>query len=70
VVHVHEGRLGEGGPEVLVSRTGYSGELGYEVWCHPDDGPAVFDTVYEAGSDNGIALFGSTPSTSSGSRPG
>ena len=53
-----EGRLGDGGPEVLVSRTGYSGELGYEVWCHPDDGPAVFDVVYEAGEDQGIALFG------------
>ncbi len=53
-----EGRLGEDGPEVLVSRTGYSGELGYEVWCHPDDGPVVFDTVYEAGADKGIALFG------------
>ncbi len=53
-----EGRLGEDGPEVLVSRTGYSGELGYEVWCHPDDGPVVFDAVYEAGKDKGIALFG------------
>jgi aminomethyltransferase len=53
-----EGQLGEGGPEVLVSRTGYSGELGYEIWCHPDDGPAVFDTVFEAGADKGIGLLG------------
>lgn len=49
-----EGRLGEGGPDVLVSRTGYSGELGYEVWCHPDDGAVVFDTVFEAGGDIGL----------------
>ena len=30
------GRLG--GPHglpLLVSRTGYTGELGYELWCHP-----------------------------------
>jgi aminomethyltransferase len=53
-----EGQLGEGGPEVLVSRTGYSGELGYEVWCHPDDGPAVFDAVFAAGEDKGIGMLG------------
>lgn len=53
-----EGRLGENGPEVLVSRTGYSGELGYEIFCHPDDGEAVFDTVWDAGSDKGIGLLG------------
>jgi aminomethyltransferase len=53
-----EGQLGEGGPNVLVSRTGYSGELGYEVWCHPDDGPAVFDTVFGAGEAEGIGLLG------------
>ncbi len=53
-----EGTLGENGPDVLVSRTGYSGELGYEIFCHPDDGPTVFDTVYEAGSDKSIGLLG------------
>ena len=29
-----------GGPQgipIVVSRTGYTGELGYEVWCHPRD---------------------------------
>jgi aminomethyltransferase len=53
-----EGRLGSDGPEVLVSRTGYSGELGYEVWCHPDDGEAVWDTIWAAGQDAGIAALG------------
>ena len=53
-----EGRLGSDGPEVLVSRTGYSGELGYEVWCHPDDGGAVWDAVWVAGRDAGIAALG------------
>lgn len=53
-----EGRLGSDGPEVLVSRTGYSGELGYEVWCHPDDGEAVWDAIWVAGRDAGIAALG------------
>lgn len=53
-----EGRLGSDGPEVLVSRTGYSGELGYEVWCHPDDGEAVWDAIWVAGRDAGIAPLG------------
>jgi aminomethyltransferase len=53
-----EGRLGSDGPEVLVSRTGYSGELGYEVWCNPDDGGAVWDTIWAAGRDAGIAALG------------
>lgn len=44
------GRLGDfNGTPVLVSRTGYSGELGYEIWCHPNDALAVWDAVWEAG---------------------
>jgi aminomethyltransferase len=54
-----EGRIGApDGPEVLVSRTGYSGELGYEVWCHPDDGPAVWDAVWDAGEGKGLSPLG------------
>ena len=36
------GRIGhfEGAP-VVVSRTGYTGELGYEIFCHPKDALAV-----------------------------
>ncbi|MCI0719500.1 MAG: aminomethyltransferase family protein [Acidobacteria bacterium] len=37
------------GAPILVSRTGYSGELGYEVWCHPKDALVVWDAVWEAG---------------------
>jgi aminomethyltransferase len=53
-----EGTLGEGGPAVLVSRTGYSGELGYEVWCRPQDGGAVWDAVWGAGESRGLAPLG------------
>ena len=53
------GRIGgyQGIP-VLLSRTGYTGELGYEVFCHPTDAPKVWDAIMEAGSAHGIAPFG------------
>lgn len=53
------GRIG--GPQgipVVVSRTGYTGELGYEVFCHPRDGEAVWDAVLAAGAEHGIAPLG------------
>jgi aminomethyltransferase len=55
------GRIGEfDGPPVVVSRTGYTGELGYEIWCHPKDALAVFDAVWQAGAPHGIAPLGLT----------
>jgi aminomethyltransferase len=53
------GRIGShDGIPIVVSRTGYTGELGYEVWCHPDDGPAVWDAVWEAGAQHGLKPLG------------
>ncbi len=49
---------GYDGTPVLVSRTGYTGELGYEVFCHPKDAPAVWDAIMTAGKPHGIAPFG------------
>jgi aminomethyltransferase len=49
---------GYDGTPVLVSRTGYTGELGYEVFCHPKDAPAVWDAIMAAGKPHGIAPFG------------
>jgi aminomethyltransferase len=46
------------GVPVLVSRTGFTGELGYEVFCHPKDAPAVWDTITTAGERHRIAPFG------------
>lgn len=53
------GRIGgfQGIP-VIVSRTGYTGELGYEVFCHPDHAPAVWDAIFEAGSGLGVKPLG------------
>ena len=46
------------GIPLIVSRTGYTGELGYEIWCHPSDAPKVWDVVMEAGKDEGLIPAG------------
>ncbi|MHC2568311.1 DUF1989 domain-containing protein [Rhizobium leguminosarum] len=53
------GRIGgfEGVP-IVVSRTGYTGELGYEIFCHPKDALTVFDAVWEAGQPHGLKPMG------------
>jgi aminomethyltransferase len=53
------GRIGSyDGIPIVVSRTGYTGELGYEVWCHPSDGPAVWDALWEVGVPRGLKPLG------------
>ena len=49
---------GHDGIPLLVSRTGYTGELGYEVFCHPSDSPEVWDAVFEAGAPHGLVPMG------------
>lgn len=53
------GRLGayDGAP-LVVSRTGYTGELGYEIFCHPQDALALFDAVSAAGQKHGLKPMG------------
>ena len=46
------------GIPLIVSRTGYTGELGYEIWCHPSDALEVWDKVMEAGKDEGLIPAG------------
>jgi aminomethyltransferase len=38
-----------GTTQVHVSRTGYTGDLGYEVWVERDDALAVWDAIVDAG---------------------
>lgn len=53
------GRVGGfDGPAVVVSRTGYTGELGYEVFCHPNDALTVFDAIWKAGEPHGLMPLG------------
>ena len=46
------------GIPLVISRTGYTGELGYEVWCHPKDAPVVWDKLMEAGKNDGLVPAG------------
>ncbi len=53
------GRIGgPNGAPVVVSRTGYTGELGFEIFCHPKDGTAVYDAVWANGGDLGLKPMG------------
>ncbi|PZO81371.1 MAG: aminomethyltransferase [Mesorhizobium amorphae] len=49
---------GANGIPIVVSRTGYTGELGYEIWCHPRDAKQVFEAVWEAGQPHGLKPMG------------
>jgi len=46
------------GREVTISRTGYTGDLGYEVWARAEDALAVWDAVWEASRGHGVLPFG------------
>ena len=47
----------EGHPFHL-TRTGYTGELGYEIFCHPDSAIAIWDALMTDGADLGITPMG------------
>lgn len=42
----------------LISRTGYTGEDGFELYCAADDGPLLWDILLEAGRDFGLIPCG------------
>lgn len=52
------GRIVGGGEPVLLSRTGYTGGLGYEIFCAPTDAVAVWDATSQAGESRGVIPMG------------
>jgi aminomethyltransferase len=46
------------GSPVTVSRTGYSGDLGFEIWIETPDALKVWDTVWESVQGYGVLPFG------------
>jgi aminomethyltransferase len=42
----------------LVSRTGYTGEDGFEIYCKAEDGPTLWRELLEAGKEEGIMPIG------------
>jgi aminomethyltransferase len=47
-----------GNVSVSVSRTGYTGDLGYEIWMDAEQALPVWDALMQAGDDYGIAPCG------------
>ena len=46
------------GIKCIVSRTGYTGEFGYEFYCAAEDGPKLWDILLEAGKEFGLIPCG------------
>lgn len=42
------------GKPVMISRTGYTGERGYEIFVRGQDAPLVWDTILDEGAEMGI----------------
>jgi aminomethyltransferase len=47
-----------GSTAVRISRTGYTGDLGFEVWAPADEAGTVFDAIMDAGRGHGLRPFG------------
>jgi aminomethyltransferase len=58
--HLEDATLRAGREEfpVMVSRTGYTGDLGYEVWLEPEKAPALWDVLMERGAGYGVTPAG------------
>lgn len=46
------------GFSAIVSRTGYTGEDGFELYCDSKEAPAVWDALLEAGKEEGLVPCG------------
>ena len=46
------------GKDVTVSRTGYTGDLGFEIWMENKDALTTWDALMDAGADYGITPVG------------
>ena len=47
------------GPPLMLTRSGYTGELGYELFCDKSDALQVWDAISEAGKPLGLEPMGS-----------
>lgn len=47
-----------GGVPVMLSRTGYSGELGFEIYCKPDDAADLWNAILKSGGGHGLRPIG------------
>src|SRR3972149_9482299 len=43
---------------LTITRTGYTGDLGYELWVTPEDAPLLWDRLIETGRNYGLLPIG------------
>jgi aminomethyltransferase len=48
-----------GARPLMVSRTGFTGDLGYELWMRPEDALGLWDELMAAGRSRGLRAIGS-----------
>lgn len=53
-----QGDVTVAGVKALVSRTGYTGEDGFEIYCKNDEALKLWDAVWEAGQEKGLRPAG------------
>lgn len=54
--HLTPAKIGEAA--VTISRTGYTGDLGYEIWVETDDAVGVWDRLFEVAGPYGVIPVG------------
>jgi aminomethyltransferase len=54
--HFSEGKVS--GKECITARTGYTGELGFEIYADADEILEIWDAIMDAGSDKGLEPAG------------
>ncbi|MHB1127867.1 MAG: glycine cleavage system aminomethyltransferase GcvT [Bacillota bacterium] len=54
----HWTRTKVSGVDCLVSRTGYTGEDGFEIFLRPDDALQLWESILQAGREEGVAAAG------------
>ena len=58
LLRLRTGKIGDA--PVTMSRTGFTGDLGYEIWIDGADALQVWDTLWEAMEGHGVLPFGQT----------
>jgi aminomethyltransferase len=53
------GQFSVGGRPLTLSRTGFTGDLGYELWMSPETAEEIWDVLMAAGRSRGIRAIGS-----------
>jgi len=54
--HLVQGEIG--GASVTITRTGYTGDLGFELWMEAEDALEIWDRIMSAGADYGLLPAG------------